>query len=151
MRFGAVPLDLDGCLIDSNDAHSRAWSRALRAFGLRVRPSAIRIHFGKGGAELLRDFLPPAAHHFVSDALGATETRLFLARFSREVRPLPGAAGTVREMRRAGIPVVLASSADRKVGDRSLARLRAGRSGSAFPCSAEIAARSSSPRDPRSS
>jgi hypothetical protein len=48
LRFGAVLLDLDGCLIDSNDAHARAWSRALRAFGLRVRPSAIRIHIGKG-------------------------------------------------------------------------------------------------------
>src|SRR5947207_2549750 len=27
--FGAVLLDLDGTLIDSNDAHARAWSAAL--------------------------------------------------------------------------------------------------------------------------
>lgn len=34
--FGAVLLDLDGCLIDSNDAHARAWS-AVRTVVLGAR------------------------------------------------------------------------------------------------------------------
>jgi len=123
-RFGAVLLDLDGCLVDSNDAHARAWSRALARFGHRVSASRIRREIGKGGEELLRDFLGPADRHFLGEALGRTQTRFYLERFTVEVRPIPGAAAAVHAMRRAGVPVVLASSAARKVVERSLDSLR---------------------------
>jgi HAD superfamily hydrolase (TIGR01509 family) len=119
-----VLLDLDGCLIDSNRAHARAWSRALRLFGHRIPPSRLRRQIGKGGEELLRDFLSPAEHYILADALGATQTRLFLGGFRRNVRPLPGAARAVRAMRREGLPVVLASSADRGVVKAALGLLR---------------------------
>lgn len=122
--YGAVLLDLDGCLIDSNDVHARAWSDALARFGHTVTPGRIRPEIGKGGQEMLRDFLPPAERHYLGDAMGQLQTRLFLQRFSRQVRPFPGAASTVRAMKRARIPVVLASSADRTVVERALERLR---------------------------
>jgi beta-phosphoglucomutase-like phosphatase (HAD superfamily) len=122
--YGAVLLDLDGCLIDSNDAHARAWSDALSRFGHTVAPGRIRPEIGKGGQELLRDFLPPAELHYLGAAMGELQTRLFLRRFGRQVRPFPGAAATVRAMKRARIPVVLASSADRTVVERALDRLR---------------------------
>jgi beta-phosphoglucomutase-like phosphatase (HAD superfamily) len=122
-RYGAVLLDLDGCLLDSNDAHALAWSRALARFGRRVPRSRIRGHIGKGGQELLRDFLDVGERHFLGEALGRIQTRFFLERF-RDARPIPGAARAVRAMRRAGLPVVLASSAARVVVERSLATLR---------------------------
>ncbi|MDQ5857573.1 MAG: hypothetical protein M3542_04750 [Acidobacteriota bacterium] len=40
--FGAALLDLDGCLIDSNDAHARAWSAALARFGRSVPVARLR-------------------------------------------------------------------------------------------------------------
>jgi beta-phosphoglucomutase-like phosphatase (HAD superfamily) len=123
-RVSAVLLDLDGCLLDSNDAHARAWSRALARFGHRVSAARIRREIGKGGKELLRDFVGPAERHFLGDALGRTQTRFYLERFAAEVRPIPGAAAAVRAMRRAGIAVVVASSADRSVVARSLSTLR---------------------------
>jgi beta-phosphoglucomutase-like phosphatase (HAD superfamily) len=122
--FGAILLDLDGCLVASNDAHARAWVAALRLFGRSVPASRIRWQVGKGGAELLRDLVTPAEHFFLASAMGATQTRIFLERFGHEVRPIPGAAAAVRGMRRAGLPVVLASSAERKVIDRAVALLR---------------------------
>jgi beta-phosphoglucomutase-like phosphatase (HAD superfamily) len=122
--FRAVLLDLDGCLVDSNDAHARAWSDALARFGRRVPASRIRSHVGKGGKELLRDFVTPKEHALLASAMGAVQTERFLARFRREVRPFPGAAAAVRAMRREGIAVVLASSADPEVIERSLALLR---------------------------
>ncbi|MEO8432933.1 MAG: HAD family phosphatase [Acidobacteriota bacterium] len=117
-------MDLDGCLIDSNDAHARAWSDALARFGRKVPASRIRIHIGKGGAELLRDFVSPPEHALLAGAMGAVQTASFLGRFRREVRPIPGAAAAVRAMRRAGIPVVLASSASPVVIRRALGLLR---------------------------
>lgn len=110
--------------MDSNAAHARAWSAALQLFGRSVPPSRVRFQIGKGGAELLRDLVSPGEHHFLSSAMGAVQTEIYLRRFRREVRPLPGAARTVRLIRRAGLPVVLASSASREVITRSLSLLR---------------------------
>ena len=123
-RFDAVLLDLDGCLVDSNDAHARAWSDTFARFGRRVPAARIRGHIGKGGKELLRDFVTPKEHAVLASAMGSVQTERFLARFRREVRPFPGAAAAVRAMRRAGIAVVLASSAQPEVIERSLALLR---------------------------
>ncbi len=75
---------------------------------------------------MLRDFLPAAERHLLGEAMGALQTRLFLERFRRQVRPFPGAAATVRAMKRARVRVVLASSADRTVVKRALDRLRLG-------------------------
>jgi HAD superfamily hydrolase (TIGR01509 family) len=123
-RFRAILLDLDGCLVDSNGAHARAWSEALARFGRSVPAPRIRRHIGKGGEELLRDFVTPKEHAFLASAMGAVQTEKYLARFRREVRPFPGAAAAVRAMRREGIAVVLASSANPEVIERSLALLR---------------------------
>ena len=136
--FGAVLLDLDGCLIDSNAAHARAWSRALGRYGHAVPASRIRPHIGKGGAELLRDFLPSATRHFLGEAIGREQTRLFLERFELEVRPFPGAARTVRRMRAAGLRVVIASSADRRVVERALSRLGIARIVDGFTTSSDV-------------
>jgi beta-phosphoglucomutase-like phosphatase (HAD superfamily) len=95
----------------------------LAAFGYSVSAARVRPQIGKGGKELLRDFVEPVVRHFLGSAIGATETDLFLRDFAR-VRPVPGAARTVRAMLRDGIAVVLASSAERRVVERSLSLLR---------------------------
>ena len=130
-------LDLDGCLIDSNDVHAAAWSEALSRFGYRVPAAAVRRHIGKGGSELLRDYLGAAAHHFLAEALGATQTRIFLKRFA-QIRPFRGAATVVRAMRRAKLPVVLASSADRRVVLRALSLLRLRRVVTGYICADDV-------------
>ena len=123
-RFGAVLLDLDGCLIDSNGAHARAWSDALKQFGHRVPAERLRGEIGKGGRELMRDFVRPAELHFLADAMAQCQTRIYLRRFRSSVRAFPGAARTVRAMRRAGLPVVIASSATRSTLQKALRLLR---------------------------
>jgi HAD superfamily hydrolase (TIGR01509 family) len=135
--FGAVLLDLDGCLIDSNDAHARAWSRALDRFGRRVSAARVRPHIGKGGNELLREYLRPAEQHFLAEALGSIETEIFLAGF-HSVRPFPGAARAVRAMRSAGLPVVLASSADRRVVLAALSLLGLRRRITGYVCADDV-------------
>lgn len=117
---------MDGCLLDSNGAHARAWSETLRRFGHEVSASRLRSEIGKGGSEILRDLVSAAEHHFLADAMGGVQTELYLRKFPR-VRPIPGAASTVRAMVRAGLPVVLASSADRDVVERAISRLRLGK------------------------
>ena len=135
--FGAVLLDLDGCLIDSNDLHARAWSRTFALFGRRVTASRVRREIGKGGRELVRDFVTPAEHALLASAMGTTQTELFLAAFGA-VRPFSGAAEAVRSMRRAGVAVVLASSAERRVVERSIRLLRLGQTLSGFTTADDV-------------
>jgi phosphoglycolate phosphatase-like HAD superfamily hydrolase len=95
----------------------------LRRFGHRVPAARIRREVGKGGQELLREFAGATERHFLGGALGAVQVELFLESPPRAMRPFPGAAATVRAMRRSGLTVVIASSADRRVIEKALRRL----------------------------
>jgi beta-phosphoglucomutase-like phosphatase (HAD superfamily) len=98
----------------------------------------LRREIGKGGAELIRDFVRPGERHFLGDAMGKVQTRIYLSGFERDVRPFPGAAAAVRRMRASGIPVVLASSADRRVVERSLRRARLSGVLTGFICADDV-------------
>jgi beta-phosphoglucomutase-like phosphatase (HAD superfamily) len=49
----AVILDVDGTLVDSNDAHARAWVQAFAEHGITVADDAVRRAIGMGGDKLM--------------------------------------------------------------------------------------------------
>ena len=49
----AVIFDVDGTLVDSNDAHAAAWQEALAEFGIARDRAAVRRLIGMGGDKLL--------------------------------------------------------------------------------------------------
>ena len=49
----AVLLDIDGTLVDSNDAHARAWLDAFAGAGLHVAFDDVRRCIGMGGDKLM--------------------------------------------------------------------------------------------------
>jgi beta-phosphoglucomutase-like phosphatase (HAD superfamily) len=49
----AVLLDIDGTLLDSNDAHAQAWSDALREAGHEIGSETVRPLIGMGSDKLL--------------------------------------------------------------------------------------------------
>ena len=53
VRVSAVLLDVDGTLVDSNDAHAEAWVRALADAGIAVALVDVRRLIGMGGDKLL--------------------------------------------------------------------------------------------------
>jgi beta-phosphoglucomutase-like phosphatase (HAD superfamily) len=55
LRYEAVLLDIDGTRVDSNGAHTAAWSDALPLMAGTVPPEQIRPLIGKGGDKLLRE------------------------------------------------------------------------------------------------
>jgi HAD superfamily hydrolase (TIGR01509 family) len=107
--LAAVLLDIDGTLLDSNDAHAAAWHEALERVGHPVPLKEIRGWIGMGGDALL-------AQIGLSDAEGpgheAGEIRksLVLQRMS-DLRPLPGARDLLLRMRDEGLDLVVATSA----------------------------------------
>src|SRR4051812_3658800 len=55
LRYDAVLLDIDGTLVDSNDAHAAAWSDAFAAYGRHHPPEQVRPLVGKGGDKVLQE------------------------------------------------------------------------------------------------
>lgn len=53
MASGAVILDVDGTLVDSNDAHARAWVEAFAEHGITAPFETVRRAIGMGGDKLM--------------------------------------------------------------------------------------------------
>ena len=52
-RYRGVIFDVDGTLVDSNDAHTRAWVNAFRDEGFNVQFDDVRPWIGMGGDQLV--------------------------------------------------------------------------------------------------
>ncbi len=108
----AVLFDIDGTLIDSNDAHVEAWHRAFAAEGYSISRRQIHDQVGKGGDNLVPSLLPHAPadiQHRIDQAHGEIYKRDFLPR----VEPFEGAKKVLRSLVERGHTLVLASSASR--------------------------------------
>lgn len=111
-RYEGVLLDVDGTLVDSNDAHAEAWVRAFRAHGLDVPFDKVRERIGKGGDKLVWELVgldkdeDPKAKAVAED-----RTRLFLDEFVPRLKGFPGARELVERTKADGLKIVVASSA----------------------------------------
>ena len=119
----AVLFDVDGTLIDSNDAHARAWVAALAEAGHPVPFERVRPLIGMGGDRVLPALVPGLR----DDAEpGKTITKRRLAIFKERelphIAPTRGARELLERVRERGARVVVASSAKKAELDDLLAR-----------------------------
>ena len=108
----AVFLDIDGTLVDSNGFHILAWDAAIQDEGLHVPRARIAEQIGKGGDMLLPTLFPGIAPDLckrLSDAHG----RIFAKRYLHRVKPFPSSKQLIERLARAGVKIILASSAQR--------------------------------------
>ena len=107
----AVLFDVDGTLVDSNDAHADAWFQAFSQHGVKVDWLKIRRSIGMGGDKLMpvvsgiEETSPQGSA--IADARGKIFKRDFLPR----IKPLRDAARLVAAVKDRGYTVVAASSA----------------------------------------
>lgn len=115
-----VLLDIDGTLIDSNDAHARAWCDALREFGREVPFDAVRPLIGMGGDKLLPRLLDVDAESERGQAFSERRTEIFFERYVPHLRRTPGARELVLRFKAEGIRLVIATSAKEEEMERML-------------------------------
>jgi HAD superfamily hydrolase (TIGR01549 family) len=119
----AVLFDVDGTLIDSNDAHARAWVAAFAEAGYDVPFERVRPLIGMGGDRLL-----PAAVPGLSDdrepgkAIAARRAAIFKERELAAIQPTRGARELLEAVRKRGARVVVATSSKKDDLDELLAR-----------------------------
>jgi HAD superfamily hydrolase (TIGR01509 family) len=103
-------LDVDGTLLDSNDAHARSWIEALEGEGLSLPLGLVRSKIGKGGDKLLWDLLCVDERSPLGHTIAERRKRIFRSRFLPHVRPLPGARALIETMKARGLALVVATS-----------------------------------------
>jgi HAD superfamily hydrolase (TIGR01509 family) len=110
-RSTGVLLDVDGTLIDSNDAHAHAWVRALAEAGVRVEYAAVRRLIGKGGDKLLPEVSGIDAESPQGKAISDRRGDIFQTEYLPKLKPFPGVKELLARMKRAGLKLAVASSA----------------------------------------
>jgi beta-phosphoglucomutase-like phosphatase (HAD superfamily) len=119
-HFRAVIFDVDGTLVDSNDAHARAWSDAFRTYGIQVPFRRVRPLVGAGAEHLIPEltgipFKSPAGGRIVQ-----AHDQLFRAEYLPTLSALPGVRALLERVRADGKRIAAASLGTRQVLDRVL-------------------------------
>lgn len=112
MRKRAILFDIDGTLVDSNDAHVEAWQKAFAAAGYAFSRPEIHAQVGKGGDNLVPSLLPDAPTE-VQERIARAEGDIYKRDYLKQVEPFPGAKEILRDLVERGHTIVLASSASR--------------------------------------
>jgi phosphoglycolate phosphatase-like HAD superfamily hydrolase len=107
---GAI-LDVDGTLVDSNDAHARAWVEALKEGGFDVPFERVRPLIGMGGDNLLPEVTGLPEDHPRVKPIGKRRGEIFKAKYLPTLRAFPGTSELLRRMRDEGLKLAVASSA----------------------------------------
>lgn len=106
-----VLLDIDGTLVDSNDAHAMAWVETLEAFGHRVAFERVRELIGKGGDKLLPEAVGIEKDSPEGNQISETRSKIFLDKYLQTVVAFEGARSLLLELRDRGYRLVVATSA----------------------------------------
>ena len=106
-----VLLDVDGTLVDSNDAHDHAWVKALAGAGVTVEFATVRRLIGKGGDKLLPEVSGIDAESDEGKAIIKRRGEIFQKEYLPTLKPFPGAKELLARMKKAGLELAVASSA----------------------------------------
>lgn len=106
----AVLLDIDGTLIDSNDAHARAWVASLAEHGYVVTFEQVRPLIGMGGDKLLPELTGLDPESGEAKRIGESRARAFAMELP-SLKPTRGARALLEKLRDIGLELVVATSA----------------------------------------
>ena len=113
-RIRGVIVDVDGTLINSNDAHARAWVQALAQFDIYVPFAEVRRLIGMGGDKLL-----PAIAHIEEDSrlgqkISERRSQIFTREYLPHLHAFPKARELLMKIRDAGFALAIATSAKKE-------------------------------------
>jgi HAD superfamily hydrolase (TIGR01509 family) len=107
----AILFDVDGTLVDSNDAHARAWVEAFAAFGVHVDYAHVRRCIGMGGDKLMPEVSGLREDTPKGTAISERRGEIFKEKYLPRVKAFAGAPELVAAVKARGFTAVAASSA----------------------------------------
>ena len=112
-RVRGVILDVDGTLVDSNDAHARAWVDAFAEFEFDVPYARVRSLIGMGGDNLLPEAIGVEKDSPQGEALSKRRGAIFEERYLKTVNPFRGTRELLERMRAEGLEIAIGTSAQK--------------------------------------
>lgn len=110
-RLKVVLLDVDGTLLDSNEAHALCWQTVLQRHGFICSHEQVRPLIGMGGDKVFPRLTGLQEGDPLAKQIGRERTELFLRDHLPKLRPTMGARALVDRIIAAGLRPVVATSA----------------------------------------
>lgn len=106
-----VLFDIDGTLIESNEAHALSWVHALREEGYHCSLDEVCPLIGMGGDHLLPALLQISAESDIGKRLSKRKKEIFFSEHLPQLQPTPGARELIQKLRELGLKLAVATSA----------------------------------------
>lgn len=107
-------LDVDGTLIDSNDAHAESWVETFAELGHEVPFARVRELIGKGGDKLLPETIHVTKESPQGAEISKRRAALFKKTYLPSIRAFPRARELLLALKERGYSLVVATSASEK-------------------------------------
>jgi HAD superfamily hydrolase (TIGR01509 family) len=111
LSLKGVIFDIDGTLVDSNDAHAQSWVDTFVEAGYDVPFEVVRPLIGMGADKLLPKTIGIRHDSERGKKLIERRSEIFRERYLPRLRPLPGARALVLRVRDDGLKAIVATSA----------------------------------------
>jgi HAD superfamily hydrolase (TIGR01509 family) len=106
-----VIFDIDGTLVDSNDAHAQSWVDTFADADYEVPFEVVRPLIGMGADKLLPKTIGIRHDSKEGKKLLKRRSKIFRERYLPRLRPFPGARSLVLRVRDDGLKAIVATSA----------------------------------------
>ena len=110
-QIKAVIFDIDGTLLDSNDAHAAAFVETFRNWGKKVPFIELKRLIGMGADKILEKYLDQKEIEKFGDELTEYRKKLFLRDYLPKLQTFPKVRPLLEKIKRDGLRIALASSA----------------------------------------
>src|SRR5512144_1580509 len=102
--------DVDGTLVDSNDAHADAWVDAFSEHGVTVDRALVRRCIGMGGDKLMPRVSGVEEDSLNGRRISSRRAEIFRERYLPTVRGFPRVADLLARLQNDGVTLTVASS-----------------------------------------
>ena len=112
MSIKGVLLDIDGTLVDSNDAHAHAFVEAFAAYGYDVEFDQVRPLIGMGADQLIARIVPSlSGKEGEGKKIADRRKELIMEKYGADLEPTPGSRQLIEKLKQSGYKLVISSSA----------------------------------------
>jgi HAD superfamily hydrolase (TIGR01509 family) len=120
-KLRGILLDVDGTLLDSNDAHAAAFTRAFAEHGLDIPFDHVRPLVGMGSDKLIPSLIGLERDARGGKAIAERKNGIFEERYLAQLKATPGTHALLERLIADGLTLVVATSAG---GDEMKALLK---------------------------
>src|SRR5437879_2156482 len=111
-RVVGVSCDVDGTLVDSNDAHAHAWVEAMEEQGYHISFERVRPLIGMGGDKVLPQTLGIAKDSEEGKRISQRRKEIFKQCYLPHLKAFPGAMELLERMHEQGLKLIIVTSSE---------------------------------------